>query len=144
MEVLRPRHLNYKLLYVLHTWFMYLISFTNLKLASFFVQFALQNACKCERKIRIEQNKKQATAGKFSNAKIILIACKIFENSALLPLVFSLLCHSVSQRPRKTQIFLELSVTNISIQASTRAANPAQECSPNSLLTQSHNLIHRN
>lgn len=81
---------------------MYLTSFKNLILTRFFVQLALQNACKCERKIRIEQNKKQAATGKFSNAKIILIACKILENSALLPLVLSLLCHSVSQRPQKT------------------------------------------
>lgn len=145
MEVLGPRHLNCKLLCVLHTWFMYLTSFTNLILTRFFVQFALQNACKCEKQIRIEKNKKQATAGKFFNVKVILIACKIFENSAFLPLMLSLSCHSVSRRPQKSQIFLELSVTNTSIQAFLRAANPSQECSPNRLpVTQSHNLIYRN
>lgn len=87
MEVLRPKHLNFKLLYVLHTWLMYLTSFTNLILTRFVV--ALQIAYKYEQKIRIEQIKKQATAGKFSNAKVILIACKIFENSTLLTLTVS-------------------------------------------------------
>lgn len=103
MEVLRPKHLNFKLLYVLHTWLMYLTSFTNLILTRFVV--ALRIAYKYEQKIRIEQIKEQTTAGKFSNAKIILIACKIFENSTLLPLTVSLSCHSVFQRPQKTSFF---------------------------------------
>lgn len=66
----------------------------------FVVQFALWNACKYEEKIKIKQNKKQATAGKFSNAKVILFACKIFENSVLIIDTVPLISFSFPKTPK--------------------------------------------